>query len=156
MNHDQLAHLLRAACEVTGDPDILVVGSQSILASHHEDELPAPATASIEADFAFLNDPGDAKADRVDGAIGELSLFHQRFGCYAQGVSVSTAVLPAGWHDRLVRWQSTAAGPSTPVFIDKHDLVVSKLVAMREKDVAFASALIDAGLIDVDTGTAAA
>jgi len=44
MNRDQLAHLLRAACEVTGDPDILVVGSQSILASHYEDELPAPAT----------------------------------------------------------------------------------------------------------------
>ena len=66
-------------------------------------------------------------------------------------MSVSTAVLPAGWRDRLVRWQSTVTGRATPVFIDKHDLVVSKLVAMREKDVAFASALIEAGLIDVDT-----
>jgi hypothetical protein len=75
----------------------------------------------------------------------------KRFGYYAQGVSVSTAVLPTGWRDRLVHWQSTATGRAAPVFIDKHDLVVSKLVAMREKHVTFAAALIKAGLIDVDT-----
>jgi hypothetical protein len=110
VNRDQLAHLLRAACDVTGDPDTLVIGSQSILATHDEDELPAPATGSIETDIAF-----------------------------------PVAVLPTARRDRLVRWQSTATGNAMPVFIDKHDLVVSKLVAVREKDVAFASARIEAG-----------
>lgn len=33
--------------------------------------------------------------------------------------------------------------------LDKHDLVVSKLVAMRQKDFLFAAALLDAGLVDV-------
>jgi hypothetical protein len=33
----------------------------------------------------------DVKSDAVDGAIGELSAFHETFGCYAQRVSVTTA-----------------------------------------------------------------
>lgn len=149
MNRAQLAHVLRAACQVSGDPDILVIGSQSILASYDEADLPAPATASIEADVAFMDDAGDAKADLVDGALGELSPFHQRFGYYAQGVSVTTAVLPHGWHDRLVRWSNQSTGEANAAFLEKHDLVVSKLVAFREKDRAFAEALIEAGLVDV-------
>jgi hypothetical protein len=30
----------------------------------------------MEVDVAFFDDPHDAKADLVDGAIGELSNFH--------------------------------------------------------------------------------
>jgi hypothetical protein len=33
----------------------------------------------------------------LDGAIGELSVFHQSFGYYAHGVDDTTATLPAGW-----------------------------------------------------------
>lgn len=58
------------------DPDVLVLGSQSILGSFDEDDLPAPTTASREADISFLNDPDRQKADQVEGAIGELSAFH--------------------------------------------------------------------------------
>jgi len=50
----ELAHILRAACSITGDPHILVIGSQSILGSFSEDELPSDAPRSIEADVAFL------------------------------------------------------------------------------------------------------
>ena len=101
MNRQQLAHVLRAASGIVDDPHILVIGSQSLLASHDEDELPYAATASMEVDLAYY-DPDDAKADMIDGAIGELSLFHESFGFYAQGVSVRTAVLPNGWRDRVV------------------------------------------------------
>ncbi len=151
MTREQLAHLLRAACDIANDPDILVIGSQAILASYDEDLLPAAATASIEADVAFLDDPDDHKSDAVDGAIGELSMFHEQYGYYAQGVSVSTAVLPEGWRDRLVRWGGYSAGRADALFLERHDLVVSKLVAMREKDLAFAIALIDANLVNVAT-----
>lgn len=72
MKREQLEHVLRAASRVVGERDILVLGSQSILGSIGEDELPEEATTSIEADLAFFDDPGDAKADAVDGAIGEL------------------------------------------------------------------------------------
>ncbi len=86
-----------------GADDSLVLGSQSILATYDEEELPVEATASVEVDRAFFDDVDDeARADQVDGAIGELSQFHKTFGYYAQGVSVSTAVFPNGWRDRVV------------------------------------------------------
>ena len=76
-----------------------------------EEKLPLEATASMEVDVAFLNDPDDQKANLVDGAIGELSPFHEMYGYYAQGVSVSTAVLPDGWRKRLVVVESQSTQP---------------------------------------------
>lgn len=150
VNRDQLSHLLRAACTIVDDPEILVIGSQSILGSHHEDELPERALLSMEADLAFLNDDDDAsKALDVEGVLGEFSSFHEMNSYYAQGVSVKTAQLPAGWQDRVVRYDMRAADPAEAVCLDPHDLVISKLIAYREKDKEFAMALLEAGLIDV-------
>ena len=67
---------------------------------------------SVEADLAWRHDPDAAKADNVDGAIGEGSQFHREWGYYAQGVEISTAVLAAGWEDRVEIF--TAKTPSTP------------------------------------------
>lgn len=150
MRREQLAHILRAACDVTDDPEMLVIGSQAILASFSDDQLPHEATMSVEADIAFFDDPEEEKSDKVDGAIGELSRFHEMYGIYGQGVSLATAVLPEGWRDRLVVFADAGAAPSRAVCLDPHDLVVSKLVAGREKDYRFARALIDAELVDPD------
>lgn len=151
MNREQLAHVLRAAATVVDDGGIVVVGSQAILGTYDSDDLPEEATMSVEADVAFWDDPDEAKSDRVDGAIGEYSPFHQQFGYYGQGVSVATAVLPAGWRDRVVRFDLADAEPSAAVCIEAHDLVVSKLVAGREKDISFAGALVRERLVDVST-----
>lgn len=65
-----------------------------------------------------------------------------------------TAALPDGWRDRLVKVQNdnTAAIGGQPRFtgwcLERHDLCVAKLVALREKDTNFVAALIDAGLVD--------
>jgi hypothetical protein len=83
VRREQLEHVLRAASQIAQDPDVLVIGSQSILGAIPEERLPAAATASIEVDVAFFDDPEDRKADRVDGAIGELSAFHESYGYYA-------------------------------------------------------------------------
>lgn len=147
MKKSQLAHILRAACSITGDPHILVIGSQSILGSFSEDELPSDATRSIEVDLAFLDDSDESKSDLVDGGIGEESEFHETFGVYGQGVGISTAVLPTGWQERLVAFDDPEAPPSEALCLDPHDLVVSKLVAGREKDYEFARALLEAGLV---------
>ncbi|MGH2577240.1 MAG: DUF6036 family nucleotidyltransferase [Actinomycetota bacterium] len=147
MRRTELAHILRAACGVTNDSRILVIGSQAILATFDEDALPQEATLSIEADIAFFDDPEERKSDLVDGAIGELSVFHDEFGIYGQGVSLSTATLPTGWEERLTSFDDPEAGESQAVCLEPHDLVVSKLVAGREKDYRFARALLDAGLI---------
>lgn len=151
MTRAQLAHVLRASAQIAKDPKLLVIGSQAILGTHPESELPEVAWLSIEADIAFLNDDDDpSKADQVDGAIGELSMFHETYSYYAQGVDVDTAKLPDGWEARLVRFDVQSAAPAEAVCLEKHDLVISKLVAMREKDQKFATALLDAELVDID------
>lgn len=125
MTREQLAHVLRAAARIAEDGRILVIGSQAILGSFDERELPQQAWVSVEADLAFLDDGEHAaKANAVDGAIGELSGFHETLGYYAQGVEVSTAVLPDGWQDRVVPFDFRSADPAQAVCLDPHDLVV--------------------------------
>lgn len=150
MRREELAHILRAAAEVAQDGDILVIGSQAVLATAPESALPPAATMSIEADVAFLDDPDTSKADRVDGAIGEGSEFHRTFGYYAQGVETTTAVLPDGWEERVLPFDFGDVGRATAVCLEVHDLVAAKLVAGRPKDAAFARALVAVGLVSVD------
>ena len=151
MRRAELAHLLRAAARIADDGDILVVGSQAILGSFGEDELPEVAWLSVEADFAFFDEAdGQRKADEVEGAIGELSQFHETYSYYAQGVDLTTAKLPNGWRDRLVVFDRDDAAPARAQCLEKHDLVIAKLVAMREKDLAFVAALLEARLVDMD------
>jgi hypothetical protein len=45
MKREQLEHVLRAASQIAGDPDILVIGSQSVLGAIPEERLPPAATA---------------------------------------------------------------------------------------------------------------
>ncbi len=151
MNRAQLEHVLRAAATIVDDPSVLVIGSQAILGAYAEELLPVEATTSIEADLAFFVDPDGAKADRVDGAMGELSRFHETFGYYAQGVSVTTAVLPAGWEARTVEFATPGSAPARARCLEPHDCVVAKLVAGREKDRAFAAALVREGLVEPET-----
>lgn len=67
----------------------LRIGSQSI---HAQISNPPPiAFISEEADVFPRNFP--ERAESIDGAIGELSPFHETFGYYTQGVSPNTAVL---------------------------------------------------------------
>lgn len=90
------------------------------------------------------------KSDMVDGAIGEDSTFHQTYGYYGQGVSISTATLPAGWEDRLVSFAPADSEPAIGVCLDPVDLIVSKLVAGREKDLSYASSLLASGHIKAE------
>lgn len=131
MNRTQLSHVLRAAARIANDPEIIVIGSQAILGGFDEAILPLEVTMSIEADLAFRSDPDEHKSDLVDGLLGELSPFHEKFGYYAQGVSMTTAILPAGWEDRVVPYREGDFAPSLAICLDPHDLVVSKLVAGR-------------------------
>ncbi|MGB5952101.1 MAG: hypothetical protein WBG57_06235 [Ornithinimicrobium sp.] len=84
MKRDQLAHILRAAAVVAADNEVIVVGSQAILGSYDENDLPEPAHASIEVDVFFDHDPELHKTDMVDGMLGEGSPFHEMNGYYAK------------------------------------------------------------------------
>lgn len=156
MRRDQLEHAIRTACQIIGAPEVIVVGSQAILGTYREDELPAAATMSAEVDvlpIATTNQETGRLADLIEGAAGELSSFEQLHGFGIDGVDLETAVLPDGWRDRLVRVQNAnTAAPSGPPFtgwcLDKEDLCVAKLCALREKDQNFVAALLEVDLVD--------
>ena len=147
MTREQLEHILGAASKIVGERDLLVIGSQSVLATWDESRLPREAIRSIEADVATM-DGDDLKSDRIDGALGEGSGFHETFGIYAQGVSLETAILPRGWQDRLVALDTAATQPGRGLCLDPHDCVISKMIAGRQKDYDFATALVGSGLLD--------
>lgn len=144
MNRAQLEHLIRAAATISEDDEIVVIGSQAILGQFAR--AAGELCASMEADLYPKNRP--ELADLVDGSIGEGSPFHQTFGYYAQGVSPETAVLPRGWEQRLVPVRSERTRGATGWCLEIHDLLLSKLVAGREKDLVFARAAIEQGLAE--------
>lgn len=138
MQRPQLEHIIRAAAGITGADRFVIVGSQAILGQFPNP--PAELLVSLEADLFSLRRSDDS--DLIDGSIGEGSPFHQTFGYYAHGVAEETAVLPAGWKDRLVAIQNENTGGGTGLCLEVHDLAVSKLVAGREKDLDFVGGLL--------------
>lgn len=98
MTRQDLEHVIRAAAGNANTRDIVVIGSQAILGTYPD--APPELLKSMEADVFPLDAP--ERSIVIDGAIGELSLFHTTFGYYAHGVDETTAVLPDGWRDRLV------------------------------------------------------
>jgi hypothetical protein len=72
------------------DGDIVVIGSQSILGTYSEDQLPDVTVASIEVDIAFFDDPSYEKGDLGDAVLGEMSPFHEIHCFYGQGVEITT------------------------------------------------------------------
>jgi hypothetical protein len=144
MNRAALEHILRAAAAIADERDFVVIGSQAVLGQFPD--APDALLVSIEADIYPRQAP--AKSDLIDGAIGELSMFHQTFGYYAHGVDETTATLPAGWPDRLVPLANDNTGGATGWCLEVHDLAVSKLVAGREKDLDFVRVLVRARMGD--------
>jgi len=94
----------------------------------------------MEMDTYPEDDP--AKADLVDGTIGELSPFHETYGYYAHGVGVETAVLPGRWRSRVLTVNSPATQGVEGLCLAPVDLAVSKLAAGREKDLAFVRVMV--------------
>lgn len=160
MRRDQLEHAIRAACQITEQTDVIIIGSQAILGTFGEDQLPPETTRSAEVDILPIardNEETARLADLIEGVAGELSSFEELHGFSIDGVDLETAAVPEGWRDRLVKLQNanTGAASGGPRFtgwcLDKEDLCVAKLCAFREKDRNFVLALVEAGLVDVPT-----
>jgi hypothetical protein len=151
MNNQEIEHIIRACIGITGREEVVVIGSQAILASFDASRLPADATVSVEADILFFDDEDQRLADLIDGAIGELSQFHETFGVYAQGVDETTAILPLGWQDRLVRLSNENTGGGAGLCLDPYDLCAAKLFAFRDKDIHYVKSLLNSGVIEKET-----
>lgn len=142
---------------MTDAEEVLVIGSQSVLATWDDDELPEEATRSREADMLVRVQRGvrltDEEAEHVTQFLersGILSQFDSDHGIYIDSVSPATASLPDGWEERLVRLNAIGPGGRSVVglCLEPYDACVSKLIANREHDREFTAAMIRAGLID--------
>jgi hypothetical protein len=142
-------HILRAAAEICEENEFCIVGSQAILSEHPdlEDDV---ILRSIECDLYPEHAP--EKAERLN-EIGELSRFHATHGYYADGVGPETAVLPRDWMPRrtLIEIRTPKGARVLGWCPEKHDLLISKYVAGREKDIVYCGAVIGLGLVSVDT-----
>jgi len=144
MNRSSLEHLIRAASDITGDREIIIVGSQAIHGSLHN--IPDSAQVSFEADMYPRNMP--EKYELIEALLGEESNFHNTYSYYAQGVGPETAVLPSDWETRAVSIQNASTNHASGICIGLHDLVLSKYAAGREKDHIYVGEVIALGVVD--------
>jgi hypothetical protein len=144
MDRAALEHVLRAASAIADEHEFVVIGSQAVLGQFPN--APEALLASVEVDVYPRRAP--EKSDLIDGAIGELSAFHQTFGYYAHGVDETTATLPAGWTERLVPVRNENTAGATGWCLEVHDLAISKLVAGRERDLEFLEVLMRERMLD--------
>jgi hypothetical protein len=160
MNRKELEHIIRAAGEIVKVQKIIILGSQAVLAQFPDlSELIEPEDSelslrvqnreillrSIEADIVIPD--SIEKTEIVEGAIGELSSFHDTFGYYAQGVDLTTSKLPGGWENRLVEICNENTNGISGLCLEIHDLMISKLYAGRKKDIEFFKAAVNLDLL---------
>jgi len=131
MRRDKLEHAIRAACQITSQLEVIIVGSQAILGTYPEDELPRLATRSLEIDILPITDDNNDSirlAHLIVGVAGEFSALEQLHGFSIDGVDLTTSALPEGWRTRLVKVQNENTAPPSgqPQYIgwclDKEDL----------------------------------
>jgi hypothetical protein len=103
---DQLEHANRTACQITGLTEVIIVGSQAILGTYTDVDLPFYATRSLDIDvLPVADDEGEIArlADEIEGVAGELSSFAQLHAFGIDGVDLQTSALPDGWRGRLIK-----------------------------------------------------
>lgn len=137
MKKRHVEHVLRAAAQITGEKQFVIIGSQALHGRFPD--VPDEIVMSVEVDLIAKKD-----ADRTEwlNAIGEDSQFHETYGYYADPVDERTAILPQGWRGRLV---NLPAGDVTGLCLDPHDLAIAKYLARRPKDLRFTRELARRG-----------
>lgn len=145
MTREELEHAIRAACDVSHEDELIIIGSQAILGQFPD----APDALRQSAEVDVVPASADA-AERIDGALGELSLFHQTHGFYVHGITLEAAKLPQGWQSRVVPVRPDRLRAWVGNCLQGYDLAASKLTAFREKDRAFVRTLLAERMLDAD------
>jgi hypothetical protein len=142
MKKHQLDHILRAAGDITGQKQFVIVGSQAL-----HGKYPNLADDIVKSAEVDLFAPRQPDVTELLNEIGVDSPFHVTYGFYADPVDEGTAVLPKGWKGRLVNLPAGDTGGVRGLCLEPHDLAISKYVASR-KDSIFTQELARRGLVD--------
>lgn len=142
MKKSELEHVIRAAKEITGETEFVVIGSQALHGAFPN--LVDKLITSHECDLYIPNAP---KKTELLNSIGMLTPFAQSYGYYADPVDADTAKLPKSWSRRRIAISTRNTNGATYYCPSPEDLVFSKLAAGREKDFRFVQALLTRKLI---------
>ena len=144
MRREEFRDALRRAAEITGDRDLVVLGSQSLHGSFNMAVLQDRVlTASMEIDVLTSDDPEGDKIWALSARGGAQA------GAEIDGVEVGTSALPEGWVDRLVPFPVDDKPDAVIAWcLEPHDLVAAKAIAGREKDWGFIRTAVAAALVD--------
>jgi hypothetical protein len=142
MYQRQLQHVIAEIGRRFGLNEVFIIGSAAILAV-----LPNPPEGELTAtrDVDVIPPDDERLADQISFVIGEASDFEVEYGYYAQGVTSRTPrYAPRDWKARAipVRVQGCTGWCMSP-----EDLILSKLGAGPEKDLAFARSVAKLGLV---------
>jgi Nucleotidyltransferase of unknown function (DUF6036) len=142
MKKQQVDHALRAAGNITGEKQFIIIGSQALHGKYPDvaDEI----LTSFEVDLIATKN-----TDRTAwlNVIGQESTFHETFGYYVDPVDDKTPILPKGWKARLVSLSPGDTGGVRGLCLDPHDLAIAKYAASREKDLIFTRELAQRGFL---------
>jgi hypothetical protein len=141
MKKQQVDHALRAAGNITGEKQFVIIGSQSLHGKHPD--VADQILTSFEVDLIATKN-----ADRTQwlNVIGMDSPFHETYGYYVDPVDDKTATLPKGWKGRLVTLPAGDTGGVRGLCLEPHDLAIAKYAAFREKDLIFTRELARRGI----------
>lgn len=155
MKRYQFDRIIRSFAQITGKPDVLVIGSQAIVGVYGDID-DAAIVESADLDVSPM-DNDDSHLHEIAGVLGELSLFQDsNDGAYADSVMAEeVAVLPPGWRERLIKVETpnmiTPGRMQARAFcLHPNDVIVSKLFAGREKDYQFCDALLRHEFPEID------
>jgi hypothetical protein len=146
MKKHQLDHILRAAGNITGQKQFVIVGSQALHGKYPD--LPDEIVMSAEVDLFAPKQPDTTE---LLNEIGVDSPFHLTHGFYADPIDEGTATLPKGWKGRLVNLPAGDTGGVKGLCLEPHDLAIAKYAARRDKDRVFTSELVRRGLVSQET-----
>jgi hypothetical protein len=147
MHRSQLQHVIFEIGRRFSLEEVFIIGSAAILAV-----LPNPPEGELTAtrDVDVIPPQDDERvADQISFVLGEASDFDIEYGYYAQGVTSRTPTYaPRDWMSRTI---AIEVDRITGRCMAPDDLVLSKLGAGREKDLAFARSVAKLGLVEQKT-----
>jgi hypothetical protein len=138
MRLQTLKQLLESVQALAKPERVFVLGSSSLLATSPElGEIGGPIETTRDADL-LIRPCDEQLAAMLHEALGEGSLFDQRYGCNADILREQIVeTLSPGWETRLV-----ATDLPTVVSLSPEDLLVVKLRTGRDKDLELCREII--------------
>lgn len=134
MRRTELCKAVKAAAEIAGENEFIVIGSQAL----HASCLKAPAEVLLSQECDLYPKNRFATGPLLQSKLGRGSPFARENGFFVDVVTPDLATLPLRWEQRL---KPLRFGKATAFCLEVHDLLVSKLAAGRIKDREFIHAV---------------